>query len=634
MKFKKFFTAFALTGFLMAGALVSLGAAKEAKAAKAESIGEVKISEVRNAISTNTAMYLLPTQNYELPDSWDNPYVGAGEEDGVFLNGTKIEGAALKYAGTGSAFITFYYGLPRAAVEGDVVEFKGTFTCEAIGKSFTMNYGASRFAETWVHALEDYDVVSLKDANMPDLGSDFVSPNNNTDGLFGGQGAYVTDPAGLPKQKGFFGLTNSTGSYAFQFYYEKAAGNNGWFDVLIGASGTLYSTGHFIDFGFLDAWAETGHAQIHEMLGSGDNWEKNVVQTTAGVVTIPLGWNAGEKNLIEVGLIKVRNSDLHYVFIKVNGALKWGGYWELEDGGMTTKVCMVNATGTTVSVTNSIEPEATKLSAGTYVPEAKQLYVNMDKDICPAVCNWGDYFMPVVPENLKLNGSSVGYSNWNYFKKTGAKQMFLALGDIGVTPVEGDILYFGGLFKAARIVNGVNTLFKVNFEETYLQYLGGDAWTVINPNYEAADFSKDLLKMTLSICTGVAGDNHDALTEVWAVLADASHYGALALDEKDVLSEAVADKEIVVPTTAEGVDEMNVNDAVAAAMYRYDYCTSKYSLTSFIEDRPKVPNTSSNYYGEISSTESNSAFLIIAIVASAATISLLGILIIKKRKQR
>ena len=626
MKFKKFFTAFALTGFLMAGALVSLGAAKEAKAAKAESIGEVTISEVRNAISSSTAMYLLPTQNYELPDSWDNPYVGAGEEDGVFLNGTKIEGAALKYAGTGSAFITFYYGLPRAAVEGDVVEFKGTFTCEAIGKSFTMSYAASRFAETWVHALEDYDVVSLKDANMPD----FENVALNTDDSFGGQGAYVTDPAGLPKQKGFFGLTNNTGSYAFQFYYQKSQTGTGWFDVIIGASGTLYSTGHFIDYGMLDAWAETGHAQIHEYLGSGDNWAKNLVQETGAIA---LGWNVGEKNLIEVGLIKVRNSELHYVFIKVNGALKWGGYWELEEGGMTTKVCLLYG-GTDAKVTNSIEPEATKLSAGTYVPEAKQLYVNMDKDICPEVHNWADYFMPVVPENLKLNGTSVGYSNWNYFKKTGAKQMFLALGDIGVTPVEGDVLYFGGLFKAARTVNGVKTLFKVNFEETYLQYLGGDAWTVINPNYEAADFSKDLLKMTLSICTGVAGDNHDALAEVWAVLADASHYGALALDEKDVLSEAVADKEIVVPTTAEGVDEMNADDAVAAAMYRYDYCTSKYNLSSFIDDRPKVPNTSSNYYGEISSTESNSAFLIIAIVASAATISLLGVLIIKKRKQR
>ena len=626
MKFKKFFTAFALTGFLMAGALVSLGAAKEAKAAKAESIGEVTISEVRNAISSSTAMYLLPTKNYELPDSWDNPYVGAGEEDGVFLNGTKIEGAALKYAGTGSAFITFYYGLPRAAVEGDVVEFKGTFTCESIGKSFTMSYAASRFAETWVHALEDYDVVSLKDANMPD----FENVALNTDDSFGGQGAYVTDPAGLPKQKGFFGLTNNTGSYAFQFYYQKSQTGTGWFDVIIGASGTLYSTGHFIDYGMLDAWAETGHAQIHEYLGSGDNWAKNLVQETGAIA---LGWNVGEKNLIEVGLIKVRNSELHYVFIKVNGALKWGGYWELEEGGMTTKVCLLYG-GTDAKVTNSIEPEATKLSAGTYVPEAKQLYVNMDKDICPEVHNWADYFMPVVPENFKLNGTSVGYSNWNYFKKTGAKQMFLALGDIGVTPVEGDVLYFGGLFKAARTVNGVKTLFKVNFEETYLQYLGGDAWTVINPNYEAADFSKDLLKMTLSICTGVAGDNHDALAEVWAVLADASHYGALALDEKDVLSEAVADKEIVVPTTAEGVDEMNADDAVAAAMYRYDYCTSKYNLSSFIDDRPKVPNTSSNYYGEISSTESNSAFLIIAIVASAATISLLGVLIIKKRKQR
>ena len=631
MKFKKFFTALALSGFLVAGALVSLGAAKEAKAAKAESIGKVTISEVRNAISTNTAIYLLPTQNYDLPDSWDNPYVGAGEEDGVFLNGTKIGGAALKYAGTGSAYITFYYALPRAAVEGDVVEFKGTFTCEAVGKSFTMNYATQRFAETWVHALEAFDTVSLKDANMPDLGSDFVSPNNNTDGKFGGEAAYVTDRAGLPKKIGFFGLTNSTGSYAFQFYYEKAAGKNGWFDVLIGASGTLYSTGHFIDFGFLDDWAETGHAQIHEYVGSGDNWQKNLVQESGAIA---LGWNVGQKNLLEMGVIKVRDfEDLHLVFFKVNGVLKFNEYWELEDGGMTTKVCMVNSTGTTVSVTNSIEPESTKLSAGTYVPDKKQLYLNMDKDICPAVCTWDDFFMPVVADNLKLNGTSVGYSDWNYFKKTGSQQMFIALGDIGITPVDGDILYVGGMFKAAREVDGVNTLFKVNFADSYLQF-DGEEWHAINPNYEAGDFSKDLLKMTLSVCTGVGGDNHDALEAIWAVLADADHFGALIIDEKDILSLAVADKTIVVPTTAEEVEDMLPEEAIGAAMYRYDYCTSKYSLTSFIEDRPKVPNPSSNYYNEINSAESSSAFLIIAIVASAVTISLLSVLILKKRKQK
>ena len=635
MKSTRFFTALALSGFLLAGALfVGKGAEQKVRSAKAATdIGEIEIKEVRNAISTDLALYLLPTKNYDLPDSWDYGYAGVGEEDGVFLNGVKQVGAVLKYANTGSAYITFYYGLPRAAVEGDVLEFKGTFESVASGYSFIMNYATQRFAETWVHALEDYDIVSLKDANMPDLGSDFVSPNNNTDAKFGGEAAYVTDSAGLPKQKGFFGLTNSTGSYAFQFYYEKASGNNGWFNVLIGASGTLYSQGHFIDFGFLDDSDITGRAQIHEYVGSGTNWGKNLVQESNSFY---LNWNAGQKNLLEIGVIKVRDfEDLHFVFFKCNGALKFGEYWELEDGGMTTKVCMVNATGTTVSVTNSIEPIGARVTSATYIEKDRQLYFSTPSDVCPAFVSWSDYFMPVQPGNLTYNGDSIGYSNWNYFKKTGSTQFFLELGgDLGITPVAGDVLYVGGMFKAARLVNGVKTLFEVNFAETYLQYFGGEKWSVINPSYEAADFSKDLLKMTLPVCSTSSSGNHDALEEIWAILADEEHYGSLALDQKDALIDGVADPSIEVPTSAEEIEDMLPEEAIGAALYRYDYCTAKYKLDSFIEDRPEVPNLFSNYNDELIDNNSNNTIMILVIVASLALLSSFGLIVFKKKRAK
>ena len=167
MKIKNIIQAVALPALLMAGAAAFLGAEQKASEAKATDVGEIAISEVRNAISNATTLYLLPTQNYALPDSWDYAYVGADEEDGIFINGTKYNGGALKYASTGSAYITFYVGLPAAAVEGDVIEFKGDFVSAAAGCSFTLNYTAQRFAETWVHGLEDFDTLSLADANMP-----------------------------------------------------------------------------------------------------------------------------------------------------------------------------------------------------------------------------------------------------------------------------------------------------------------------------------------------------------------------------------------------------------------------------------------------------------------------------------
>lgn len=624
MKFKKFFTAFALSSLVVAGALfASQSAGGKADLAKAETdVGEVSIGEVRNAISTSSALYLLPTQNYDLPDSWDYAYIAVGEEDGIFINGEKYNGS-LKYAGTGSAFITFYFGMPRAAVEGDVVEFKGSFASSASGYSFSINYGAQRFAETWVHALEDYDVVSLKDANMPDFSNQAI----NTDDM-GGEYSYTTDAAALPMRKGYLGLTNDTGSYAFQFNHKKTATGTGWAHVLIGGQGPLWRTGHFIDFGFLDAWANTGHAQIKEMRGNGDNWSAEELHATGAIA---LGWNVGETNLLEMGLIKVKGSGQHLIFFKVNGALKFSEYWTLQEGGMTTKVTIQYA-GTDATFSNSIEPFSVKLTAGTYVPAAKQLYFNASVDFCPAINNWSDYFKSVDGQGLKLNGVAVGATNWNYFKKTGATQMFLALGDIGVSPVAGDVLYVGGMFKAAKSVNGVSILFKANFADSYFQF-DGEAWHEINPNYEAGDFAKELLLMTMGICTGGNENNHDALVLVWATLAGNDHYGMLAMSEKDVLKAAEADKDIVVPSTSEGIEGMIPEDAIGAAMYRYDYCTAKYSLNSFIEGRPEVPNQSS-YYNTISANENSNTIIIVVVALSALAFSLLTVLVIKKRKQR
>ena len=468
MKHKKFFIAFIMSSFLAVGSLFAVESAngKKARGANAVTdIGTVTIDEVRNAISDASKIYLLPTQNYELPDSWDYGYTGVGINDGVFINGVKQTGASLKYAGTGSAYITFYYGLPKAAEEGDIIEFKGTFACNDAGYSFTINYATSRFAETWVHALEKYDTVSLVDANMPNFSKTAIQ-------TVGEDYAPTTDKAGLPSRKGYFGLTNNTGSYAFQFNYKKTAVDTGWFNVLIGGSGTLYSQGHFLNFGFLDSWAATGHAQIKEQKGTGNNWSCETIRETGAIA---LDWTVGGTNLLEMGAIKLKGSTKRFVFFKVNDALKFGEYWELAEGAMTTKVCMIY-NGTDADVTNSIEPVAYKLHMSN--GSLGSLYT--DTDICPAVHNWDDYFKSVSGNGLQINGNSFGNSNWNYFKKTGATGFYFDFAGAGAgTPSKGDILYIGGMFKAARAIEGsLLTLFKVNFADSYFEY-NGSAWVEI-----------------------------------------------------------------------------------------------------------------------------------------------------------
>lgn len=619
MKLKNFLTAFALSSLLLAGGLFVGKSVAEKKVEQAKAttdIGEVTVSEVRNAISTPSALYLLPTQNYELPDTWDYHYTAVGEEDGIFINGVKYNGS-LAYAGTGSAYITFYCGLPAAASEGDVVEFKGSFASVASGYSFTLNFAAQRFASTWVLALEDYDVVSLADANLPNLSSGSAIETT------GEEYNHTGDAAALPMRKGYFGVTNSTISYAFQFNYQKSATGTGWFHVLIGANGTLWSSGHFLDFGFLDNWADTGHAQIKEMRGTGNNWAAETIKETGAIA---LGWEVGQVNLLEMGSIQVKGSSQRFIFFKVNNVLKFGEYWTLADGGMTTKVCLQYG-GTDATVTNSVELVGReKLHTSNGEMDGLYTYSN----ICPGFESWGDYMKSVDGQGLKLNGVAFGSSQWNYFKKTGSCNFFINLTDAGVASVSsGDILYFGGIFKATKVINGVEVLFKIIFADSYFQY-DGTLWHEINPNYEAGDFAKDLLKMTLSICTGEGGNNHDDLETIWTILSGINYYGSLTIDEKDLLKGA-ADSSIVVPATTDAIDDMDPEDALGAALYRYDYCTAKYSLTPFIQDR--VISVSFSGVQTMFANNNNSLTMLLVIASSVALMTIGGLFILSKRKE-
>lgn len=632
MNYKKLFATFALSSFLMVGALFAgNGASKKAVEVKAETdVGTVTVASVRNSDGDHfdTNLYLVLNESTALPDSWDYAYTAVGEEDGVFLNGVKQVGAAVKHANGND----IHYGC-GALNDGDVVEIKGTFhTTSDGGYTFSIDYATQRFGGDWIRPLEDYDVVSLKDANMPNIASGATINTDDIDGTY----TYTTDRFALPTRKGYFGLTNETGSYAFQFNHQKTATGTGWFHVLIGGRGPLWRTGHFMDFGFLDAWANTGHAQIKEMEDDGDtdesaNWTATTIQQTDA---IPLGWNVGEVNLLEMGLIKVKNSSQHFVFFKVNGVLKYGGYWTLAEGAMTTKVTLQYA-GTDASVSNSIEPASVKLHTNGSLGDGG-LYI--DSDACPANHNWDDFFMSTTQDGLKLNGVAFGNSNWNYFKKISATGFHLDLAAASAPALEaGDILYIGGMFKVAKILDeNTRVLYKVNFEDSYFEY-NGSTWHELGSNYdsyEAADFAKDLLKMTRTICTGEGGNNHDALAAVWATLGGVEYYAGLLNAEKADIVGAVRDSSIVVPSTDGEIDGMLPDDAIAAAMYRYDYCTTKYSLTAFVTGRSISPISSvMTIPAETVNINNDITQIVLIVIISVAVLGSLAMFFAIRRKE-
>ena len=626
MKFKKFFTALALSGFLLAGALfVGKGVAKETKVARANNVGEITIDEIfisNDVTKMPNHFYLTPDDDYDLPNSWAYAYTATAEDEGVFVNGVKQTAASLKYA-DGWVFCE----LPSAVSDGDKVALSGTFaTTSDGGHSFSIHYTVQRFADTWVNELDDYDVVSLEDANMPDFEKVAINTEDTA-----GYGYIGYDESGyakkfLPKQKGIFGLTNEASqSYAFQFNFEADGKMADWFTVRIGASGG-WTTGHYLKFNFTNIWHDDGIVVVSENEGDGA-YASHKVEVRTDI-------SSGERT-IKIGSIKVKGSvNNYYVFAINNGVTSFGRYWDLADGFRSTKVGMY-APDTNLTIKNSFEPAATKVTLSSD-STASALYFSTEEDVLPFVHTWGEFFVPQGSDNFTYNGVDASDNKWNYFKKVAATHnaFFLGFGDAGITPAVGDMLHLGGVFKLIRYESDANisVAYKVVIESCDFQ-LTEDGWKAINPNYEASDFAKDLLKLTLPVCSASDDNNHDALVIVWATLADDDHYDALVIDEKETLADAEADKTVVVPSTIEGIEEMLPEEAIGAAMYRYDVLTAKYGLDSFIDGRPDVPNSSSLYGYGMTASESNNVVLIIVII-SAVSISLLSVLIIKKRKQK
>ena len=617
---KRIFPILATFGLLLAGAAVfgTVASKTSLKQAKATDYGTFTFSEA-NSDSQVGFMYGVNWDANELPAGWDTTAFHPVDVDsGTFVDGNRV-GTEIKKIGAN----TYYIPVSGATV-GTVATVKGTWSNGS--DTFTVNEFVRQWnGSKWDYALADYDVVSLADANMPDF-EEGTAINTEDDANY----SYVTDPAGLPKKRGFFGLTNDTGSYVFQFDFNVSSQAAGWIDIRIGGNGP-WGTGHFLKYSFSNEWnAAAGCGYVYECLGNGDIWNPTVLQQSPEFVAKMSG---GDK-VIELGAIKVLGYEtLHYVFFKINDEVQWGGYWDLDEAPRTTKVGIYTGR-TNVSITNSKAiTDKYQISINPASSTATVLYFNTGIDFLKPISNWDDYFIPV-EGGIKLNGTPITDGKWNYFKKTEATMLYLSIGDLGVTtPVEGDVLYVGGIFKMAKDIGGVNRLYRMYLYDHYFQF-DGTKWFKIDPDYSAVDFSKDLLKETLAICTGGDADNGAALADVWSTLANSSHYAKLKLDEKEELILADMDSTIVVPLTELEIDAMSDSDAIAAAMYRYEYCTAKYSLDAFISGRTITLSNTGITVFKASSNIDASIIIICAVTLSLCAFGICAFYLRKRKEDR
>ena len=159
---------------------------------------------------------------------------------------------------------------------------------------------------------------------------------------------------------------------------------------------------------------------------------------------------------------------------------------------------------------------------------------------------------------------------------------------------------------------------------------------VADDTYTIYDFARSLLKLTRTTCTGGSFDNttnKSTLVSIWGTLSGANYYGQLTAAKKSDLANSSANGAIVVPNTDALIDEMSDADALAAAMYRYDYCTAKYNLTNFIEGRTLTVSFSNVSFLENGSVVSNAPVIITVIFVLSLTV-LGAFFFIKKRKEQ
>ena len=235
-----------------------------------------------------------------------------------------------------------------------------------------------------------------------------------------------------------------------------------------------------------------------------------------------------------------------------------------------------------------------------------------------------------------VNGSTTANTailtgdNNSVYVTVGGNNILLYIKTAQATSEVADIIKVGQTIT----VEGFTTYYKNNnvatFEVMFTNLVEADA------NYHAANFARDLLKLTMGTCNssydGVT-NNGSTLTGIWTTLAGADYWLKVEANGEDSdFIGTTPNSAIVVPTTTAGIDAMSDADALAAAAYRYDYCTAKYNLSNFAGRTLTVSFNSRVGFGVVNNSSNIVAVVVILSMLSFTTIG--GYYFFKKRKEQ
>ena len=440
-KFRKFIPVL-VCSFLVAGGSVAVAQglnqplAREAQAATDCGPVALRHDPTTSNGGDASSIYMVADANDITFNAWDYKIHPVGGQGGLFIDGVDMGNvemvkfsATQYYVGIGTTLTTADAG-KLVTITGEWVYSDGannhTF---AVSPEFELCWGGLSWIENY--DLEEYDVVSLLDAGIPNVDQATIS----TEDAYTYENLYNNS----------FPITNSTGSYAFRFNFEALDDSMAsTLDIRVGANGA-WDSGHFLKFSLDNTWGPNGVIVVREFLNG-------TLLNNTGDANVNL--KSGAVHQIEFGMIKIKNSTDYNVFMRYDGCTVKSLSWALDATPMTTRVAMYNG-GTDIRVTNtSTQVFGTERLYAGAMNGTVGFYLNTNVDLYSALHNWDEEGRPYEATNIMFESNAYGNAAINYFKKVDAKVFYFHFADLGINPQAGDVMTIGGSFKFVTTVSG------------------------------------------------------------------------------------------------------------------------------------------------------------------------------------
>ena len=551
--------------FLAAGGvsavLSSNGELLKVNAASVSDAGELLLTIDSNLPQNSYSFYMTATKGDAniLPDDWNNGYAPVSGEGSFKINNVESSYFTVKKTDPGrfyfetsgaSAGDELYLGGKWSRIDTSTdTEYQFTFS-----PAITFTYNGS----SWDYVLEDYDRVSLLDAGMPNF--EYTAIDNE----------YGLDNYDNTRLN-HFSVNNNTNSYVFEFEVEAKAKEDSQFNLRLGAKTNNWGLDHTIKLNMNGTWGTNGVMEMYE----------EVEETPTKLRDFDINIAPGSKHTLGIGIVKVKNSTGHLLFVESDGAVVGKIFCKLNEREMGTRAAFYY-TGSNYAIRNTIEQEygeemLTPSSNPDFTDQNYYRYFYTKTDLIPELNSWIDYGMCYDPSNITLNGNPIFAADAiNYMKKVDTTTYFINLPDKSTFKV-GDVLTIGGSFKfmqdnsiyhdkdgnptsrGGTLITPNYIARKVSFKQESFTWDGEKF--ILKSEYDAAESAKTWAQEFLA-------ENCTATKNGWS--AAATSYAALSDEAKALF---VAEAHVA--------HDVEVESYVAKSVQRYDYIIELYGTSTY-----------------------------------------------------